>query len=350
MPTEPGINISEAQPRFVSGGELNAGIRDELAGEFAWPPSMIPVTRPLQDLTAVIDPGTLAEVAAAASNNSNLIFTLVSKEYIQTGLNWIRATQRLGIDDFLVICGDQFAYETLSGLGIHTVRAHINEGELDASFLSRVGFSAKGLAMTALKFPVARLLVGAGYNVIFSDADAVWLRDPRPYIDGSDIAFQRIDHHPAPVSRLWGFAACTGFVCFAHGAETVAFLDRCIEHHRSFHSDQVALNVALLQGEPSWHCGHAGWTPPGNANHYDRASRRIAFAKVMRSPIIGQLSQRSLQLLALPHDKFWRHHWIPNPLTDMVICHPNSPKNDAEKMKILDTMGVRFAPAATDRE
>ena len=256
----------------------------------------------------------------------------------------------LGCDDFLVICGDQFSYETLSGRGIHAVRAKLDDGELDASFISRVGFSAKGLAMIALKFPVARFLVDQGYSVIFSDADAVWLRDPRPYLQDSDIAFQRIDHHPAPISRLWGFAACTGFVGFAPGAGTVAFLDRCIEQHRSFHSDQVALNFALLQSEPSWHCDHADWTPPGNIAHHDRANRRIAFAKVMKSPITGEIRHGGLRVLALPHDRFWRHHWIASPLADMVVCHPNSPKDDAEKMKIFDAMGVRFAPAATVRD
>lgn len=352
MPTDPDINgAPEAQSRYVSDGELNARIGAELTHEFAWPPSMIPSARPLRDLGAVIDPDRLAEAAAAAaSHGAYLTFTLVSKEYIQTGLNWVHAMRRLGRNDFLVICGDQFTYETLSGRGIHLVRAHLAESEFDRSSISRVGFSAKGLAMIALKFPVARFLVRAAYNVIFSDADAVWLRDPIPYLQGSDIAFQRIDHHPAPISRLWGFAACSGFVCFAHGAETTAFLDRCVEQHQSFHSDQVALNAALLQSEPCWRCDHADWIPPGDVGHHDRVTRQIAFAKVMRSPITGELGRDGLRLLALPHDTFWRHPWITDPAADMVICHPNSPKDDSEKMKILDALGVRFPPAATHRD
>ncbi len=339
---------SEARPKFISGGEFNARIGDELAHEFAWPPSMIRSTKPLQDLAAVIDPDRLAEVAAAANHNNNLTFTLISKEYIQTGINWIHAMQRAGCNDFLVVCGDRFSYETLSGRGIHLVRAHLDDDEFDTSFVSRVGFTAKGLAMIALKFPVARFLVNAGYSVIFSDADAVWLRDPRPYIAGTDIAFQRIDHHPGAISRLWGFAACTGFIGFAPNPETASFLDSCVEQHHAFHSDQVALNAALLHGEAAWHCGHADWTPPGVVDHHDRPTRQIAFAKVMSAPITGELKHSGLRLLALPHDRFWRHPWITSPLGEMVICHPNSPKDDAEKMKILEAIGVRFSPAGSE--
>jgi hypothetical protein len=203
--------------------------------------------------------------------------------------------------------------------------------------------------MIALKFPVVQFLVKSGYSVVLSDADAVWLHDPMPYLRGSDIAFQRIDYHPAPIARLWGFAACTGFVFFRHNAKTIAFLDRCTDEHQLFHCDQVAMNVVLLEEEPDWYCDHADWIPPGGVVHHDRGSLRAAFAKLAKSPIIGVLRQSGLQVLALPHDKFWRHRWIDSSLPDMVICHPNSPKNDLEKMKVFEAVGVRFPPKADDQ-
>jgi hypothetical protein len=350
MPPPAANSGFEPTSQLAPGGKLNAHILDELTHRFAWPAPLIPLTRSLWDLSTVMDLGKLDAVAAAVSHQQRLGFTLISREYIQTGLNWIHAMRRIGTNNFFVVAGDQFTHDVLEARGIHSVRAAIDERDFEPSFISQVGFSSKGLAMITLKFPVARFLVKSGYSVIFSDADAVWLQDPTPHLQWGDVAFQRIDYHPAPVARLWGFAACTGFVCFRHGAKTLALLDRCIEQHQSLHCDQVAMNVALLQGKPEWHCDHDDWLPPGTVVHQDRANLRAAFARLMKSPITGELSQDGLQLLALPHDKFWRHHWITSSLTDMVVCHPNSPKDDTEKMKILAAMGVRFAPEAGDRE
>jgi hypothetical protein len=347
-PAEYTNSSSAADSRAAAGGELNSRIRAELARGFTWPASLMPVTRPLHDLSAVIDLRKLADVAAMVSDGNALAFTLISKEYLQTGFNWIQAMRRLGSGNFFIVAGDRLTYGLLTEQGIPTVLADIDETGFDVSFKSPDGFSTKGLAMIALKFPVVRFLVKSGHSVILSDADAIWLRDPMPYMQDADIAFQRIDYHPAAIARLWGFAACSGFVFFRHGTKTEAFLDRCIEEHKSFHCDQVAMNVALLQADPEWHCDHGNWIPPGSAVHQDRTKLRSAFASVVRSPIIGMPGQSGLRILALPHDKFWRHPWVTNALAEMVICHPNSPKDDAEKMKIFEAMGLRFLPGEVD--
>ncbi len=69
---------------------LRLRMHDELAREFAWPASLLPLNRPLRDLAAAIDPDSLAAMAAVAHNKNNLTFTLISQEYMQTGLNWVR--------------------------------------------------------------------------------------------------------------------------------------------------------------------------------------------------------------------------------------------------------------------
>jgi hypothetical protein len=340
---------STADIRPVPGDELKVRIRAELAGPFMWPSSLGPVARPLRDLSAVMDLGKLAGVAETINNRKEISFTIISKEYINTGLNWIYAMQRLGLNNYMIISGDKFTSEKLDELGIHSVRAEIDESEFDAAFVSHDGFSAKGLAMIALKFPVTNFLVKSGYSVVFSDADAIWLHDPMAYVRGADIAFQRVAYHPRPIASLWGFAACSGFVFFRHDIKTIAFLDRCIVEHQSFRCDQVAMNLALLDGEPSWHCEHADWSLPVGGAQYDRGSLESAFAKCVKSPIKGAFRQGGLQVLALPHDKFWRHGLVTNSLSDMVICHPNSPKNDLGKMKIFDAMSLRFHPGTADR-
>jgi hypothetical protein len=104
------------------------------------------------------------------------------------------------------------------------------------------------------------------------------------------------------------------------------------------------MNVALLEGNPDWFCEHAVWTSPGADVWNDDGQRRAAFTKLVRFPIKGELQQGGQQVVALPTDKFWRQKWVSGSFPDMVICHPNAPKDDLEKMKVLDAMGIRFPP------
>jgi hypothetical protein len=337
---------SAAEPRPAADGELSARIRSELAGGFTWHSSVMQACRPLEDLSTVMNLGKLADVAATVNNGKELSFTLISKEYIQTGLNWINAMHRLGLDNFLVICGDRFTSETLGERGVPNVLADIDESAFDSAFVALDGFSAKGLSMITLKFPITQFLLRCGYDVIFSDADAVWLQDPMPYMRGADLAFQRVVYHPPSISSLWGFAACTGFVFFRHGPKMIAFMDECIKEHHSFHCDQVSMNVALFEGDPDWRCEDVVWTSPGADVWDDEVQRRARYTHFRQFPITGELRRGGLRVVALPNDKFWRQRWVSGSLQDIVICHPNAPKDDLEKMKVLAAMGVRFAPRA----
>jgi hypothetical protein len=323
-------------------GPVLARVRAALASHFAWPDSVVSATEPLRDLSAVMDLDKLARLASLRNNGKELAFAIVSREYAETGLNWIRAMRRIGLDNFLIIAGDPTTAEMLDELGISNVLADIDESTFDPSFLSSTGFSAKGLAVSAFKFPVVRFLVQSGYSVVLSDADAVWLRDPLPYLRSSDIAFQRIVYHPQDISMLWGFAACGGFVSFRYSTGCCAFLDRCVDENRLLFDDQVVLNLALLGGDPEWYCENADWALPAEDSDRSRSHLETAFRKWAKFAITGQLEDYGLRVTALPHDKFWRHGIVPNLVEQMVVCHPNSPKDDGEKIKLLTSMGLRF--------
>ena len=93
-------------------------------------------------------------------------------------------------------------------------------------------------------------------------------------------------------------------------------------------SDQRALNQLMLdacrvhwQRRPvDWeHCAiEGGWT----------------------SPILGKCSVRGLAFLALPHVYFQRHNVVRENLEQAVVCHPNAPKNQAEKIEIFRALGL----------
>ena len=74
--------------------------------------------------------------------------------------------------------------------------------------------------------------------------------------------------------------------------------------------------------------------------HWTRTQAK--FVAGARVPIKGRLDRHGLELLALAHHEFWRHSLVPPSPSEMVICHPNSPKCDADKMKCFEELQVNF--------
>ncbi|CAN0231741.1 unnamed protein product, partial [Ectocarpus fasciculatus] len=80
-----------------------------------------------------------------------------------------------------------------------------------------------------LRVRAARCLLLAGYNVVVSDADAVWLNDPfkdmdRLGIGSSNIVAQR-DLMPRDISEYWGVTLCFGFAFFRAGGMIPVIFD-----------------------------------------------------------------------------------------------------------------------------
>lgn len=114
--------------------------------------------------------------------------------------------RRIGWTNYLVIAGDSATHRVLSALSIPCVESRIDVIGNDPSYLSPGGFTLRGLAITAMKFPIVERLLRLGLNVIFSDADAIWLKDPMKVINelDADCMFQRVVYFPRAITRIWG--------------------------------------------------------------------------------------------------------------------------------------------------
>jgi hypothetical protein len=250
----------------------------------------------------------------------------------------------------LVIAGDEATSAALTARGVACVRADLGAEPADPSYRSASGFTWKGFAMATLKLPVVRFLLAQGCDVVLSDVDALWLQDPLPHCRGlADIAFQRACYFPASLVQAWGLTVCSGFVYWRSAPGTIAFLDSCVNESRQIQDDQIALNLALVEADAVWPhlelgTGASAWHP-GAALEEIRAS----FATMARRPLRGWTRRYGLDLLALPHHQFWRHSLVPATLSEMVVCHPNSPKDELGKIKIFNAMGIRAGSEQTSR-
>lgn len=87
-------------------------------------------------------------------------------------------------------------------------------------------------------------LVEARHNVLMSDGDALWLKDPIEDMkihgmDQSDLATQR-GSFPVGLGKRWGATMCMGFVVFRSGTEgAVQFVSMFERLVRENGDDQV---------------------------------------------------------------------------------------------------------------
>lgn len=296
---------------------------------------------PLFDIGAFVDVGALTAIGSARETGGTVAVTFISQEYARVGLNWIEAMRRLGLRNYLVIAGDIPTCRALDALSVARVESRLEKAVTDTAYVSPVGFTQKGLAMTALKFPIIHTLLRLGLNVIMSDADAVWLKNPMTEISNweVDCAFQRVVYFPRAIAALWGFAACSGFAFFRSSAGTTALLEACIDEHRGVQDDQVAMNLALLSAGTRW---AQNVLRPDLERVRTEADLISDFRREGRRPIRGRTKEHSLELMALPHHQFWRHNWFDMDRSEMVICHPNTAKSDGEKMKRFEELGMSY--------
>jgi hypothetical protein len=354
----PAVSTDDATPRPArstdKGSLLDRAAKDRIrtlsAKDFRWTPDLEPVRQKWNDLASVIDPQTLERQAALVQRDRTVCVTFVSREYLRVGMYWLGAIHRLELSNVLVIAGDEPTSAALTARGVACVRADLGAEPGNSSYRSASGFTWKGFAMATLKLPVVRFLLAQGYDVVLSDVDALWLQDPLPHCRGlADIAFQRACYFPTALVQAWGLTVCSGFVYWRSAPGTIAFLDSCLNESRQVQDDQIALNLALVEADAVWPhlelgTGASAWHP-GAALEDIRAS----FATMARRPLRGWTRRHGLDLLALPHHQFWRHSLVPATLSEMVVCHPNSPKDELGKIRTFNAMGIRAGSDQTGR-
>lgn len=116
----------------------------------------------------------------AASSNSHgaIVVTFANAASADFASNWLEHLRRLGLrESALVGATDGGARRALAGVGCFSLASEI--GAAEAKWGSK-GFSQMGRTKAAL---LRALLDAAGFAfLLFADADAVFLRDPLPYL------------------------------------------------------------------------------------------------------------------------------------------------------------------------
>jgi len=141
-----------------------------------------------------------AELIAAARERAagdSVILTFANSLYADVLMNWLVALSLQSIDNYLVIALDRELHASLTDRGIPSLLCEL-KSDLGDLWIQRVRVFAT--------------LCDAGVDFVHSDADAVWLRDPKLYFADAevDLVASQGTVWPPDVHRQFGFVLCCG--------------------------------------------------------------------------------------------------------------------------------------------
>ncbi len=270
-----------------------------------------------------LDSGSLlAKAREVAGSTSSLVITFCDSAYRDVLMNWLQPLRHYGRVPLLVIALDADLASQLERGGVPVIRARCDEG-------------VHGI--WAIRAQVLHAMVAGGLNVIHSDVDAVWIKNPMGLLEkiDADIVASQGTVHPPECHAAWGHVLCYGFMLFRASAATVELLGEAAEvaSREERFDDQRLLNHQLLARGIKWAV---------------RSPYRLPFRDTLltcsREPIFGECSVRSgsIRVAIIPHANIQR---LPNSIEDprsIYVSHPLSPKDASKKFGVLSDNGAWF--------
>jgi|OM-RGC.v1.010685700 Nucleotide-diphospho-sugar transferase. len=119
----------------------------------------------------------------ASGSHGVLVVSLANFEYRAVLLNWLHALARLRIHNYFLVSLDRDIGGFLQSLGVASV-FDLWRGQQPpaSSYGSRAVRPLSLRAVWKLRTEVLAALLHGGYSVVLSDIDAVWLKDPSPWL------------------------------------------------------------------------------------------------------------------------------------------------------------------------
>jgi hypothetical protein len=313
--------------------EIKLDVSSQCISGYEWPSELLSYTNSLKSLEGKLDYGEFFKITKSFKNSIPVIVTLVSKEYLSVAKVWLSKLKRTLVEQYIIIAVDEESKTFLDSSNAQSCRVWLGEfNQYENPFLSKTGFTEKGLSITALKFPIVKELLLLNFDVILMDVDALLLTNlPIDFFLTVDVAFQRVFYFPEPIAKVWNFAACSGFVWFKSNSNTIELLNNSIVKQFKVYSDQIALNLALWESNIKWEYTQ---NKKDDYHTFIESERKDFFIQNHKNKIHGVSDKNGLKVCALPTDSFWRNDFVPIEISNVIVFHPNSPKIEEGKIEI----------------
>lgn len=207
------------------------------------------------------------EVAISCTTNDGKsrpyrIVIFVDSMLLDVFLNWIiyfSGTCNLNTDQLEIVSMDKNVSDVLNMIGLSESKYSFNledvvvSQDLKYSRLSVIWFK---------RMEILGELIMSQFDVIFTDSDALWVRDPVPTIAQFSRSIDIISSrgwYPQQLREKWGACLCMGFIFIRAGNFGKAFstailhqLQYSINQNITVLDDQVAANVVLDAWNITW--------------------------------------------------------------------------------------------------
>ena len=203
----------------------------------------------------------------SSKSNKLLIISYCNYSYREIALNWVKALERLGIENYLIFSIDEECHEFLKRKGVNSclhIIADLPEKQSQGGMTRKMGME---------RFVIIRSLLEDGTDVVYSDLDAVWIHDPlKKLCNFSDhhLVASTIRHAhswPPKVAKEWGFTLCTGWFGFKSGPTTLFFLDELMDFFLNSRRPRPGELIVCDQDAFNSYLLYAGFAPHPKEGH-----------------------------------------------------------------------------------
>lgn len=229
--------------------------------------------------------------------SKQLILLFANSDYADTMLNWFAVGKGSGAvkDNYAIVCLD----DTMEAL----LRAHGQDCfPIRPKYFKRLDGSLYALGpLWMVRVRLVQALLQDGIDVVLSDSDALWLKDPLPDLDqiaassGADIISSR-GRSPDNAAKAWGATACMGFIYLRSTPSAQEFVQEMLAFAKKsmVFDDQILLNTLLVA---------SGLKFPQTLKFEDSTEADVG---VTTRPFAQSGSTSHVTVALLPHHKYMR--------------------------------------------
>lgn len=304
------------------------------------------------------------------ANPALLIYSVVNLEYIQLGLGWGKRIKEICGKKPIFICSDAESFDILIAHGFPCI---FEPPEVPLSADEKQRWTLKSfpsdnaIYTNALKWMAAEKFLESGHSVLYSDVDALWIRDPIPMVlqQNADFVFQPAFSRE-PKEHGWIFEICAGFFYLRPSYQTQLISELVVSNlffgnESVINSKSSGLNLLekISSRKPSIDTDIFMPVRPQkhgcDQNLLNRILRRFcpvewSFAPTnwehcsmengWKKPVSGLCRKTNMNFCALPHTYFQRQRTDAKAIKHAIICHPKAGHTQAQKLEKFMSLGI----------
>lgn len=176
-------------------------------------------------------------------------------------LNWLQWIKNSNISNVIVAVADKYSKTVVDSLGYESVIVKIR---------LKKKWKVQNCIYTS-RLKVIKRLVKAGFNVLHSDLDAIWLRNPFQILHQTTSNYSIVASKgtfPFHLSKKWKASTlCMGLIYFKSDKCSIKILNDSIFYAiRSSGDDQIGINEAIDRNQVKWTKKNIGKFPKVDRN------------------------------------------------------------------------------------